>query len=208
MQFRNNWNTERVQQVRYGSYFAWRHGGWEATHNPNLCQQMRLLCTSAVSPGIQTLLGLKSVTCCDRKRKNDCLPACCLRCLKWVVLHWITGLTVYWMTISAQFILFSVEVDPIATPAADFSLCIFDHYSFIFCRPESGTKLLHRMIYDIPFQRRMKNKLDFPTPFPDQPCTPTQPITPLWEALPLFITPASLFLLMHVAAPLQWHAKA
>lgn len=57
---------------------------------------------------------------------------------------------------------------PIATPAADVSLRIFDHYSFIFCESESGTKLLHCMIYDIPSKQRMKNKLDFPTPFPDQ----------------------------------------
>lgn len=97
------------------------------------------------------------------------------------------------MTILTQFILFSVEVDPIATPAADFFLCIFDHYSFIFCEPVTGTKLLHGMIYDILSQQRMKNKLDFPTPFPDQPPPP---------ALPPFITPASLFVAMHVAAGL------
>lgn len=72
------------------------------------------------------------------------------------------------MTISTQFILFSVEVYPIATTAADFSLCIFDRYSFIFCESGTGTKLLHSMINDIPSQQRMKNKLDFPMPFPDQ----------------------------------------
>lgn len=93
------------------------------------------------------------------------------------------------MTISTQFILFSVEMDPTATPAADVSLCIFDHYSFIFCESESGIKLLHSMIYDIPSQQRMKNKLDFPTPFPDQ--------LPQPPALPPFITPASPFLLTH-----------
>lgn len=79
------------------------------------------------------------------------------------------------MTILTQFILFSVEVDPIVTPAADFFLCIFDHYSFIFCEPGTGTKLLHGMIYDIPSQQRMKNKLDFPTLFPDQPPPPALP---------------------------------
>lgn len=105
------------------------------------------------------------------------------------------------MTISSsQFILFSEEVDPIATPAADFSLCIFDRYSFIFCEPGTGTKLLHSMIYDIPSQQRMKNKLDFPTPFPDQP--PPPPPIPPPAALPPFIAPASLFLIMNVAAQL------
>lgn len=107
------------------------------------------------------------------------------------------------MTISSsQFILFSEEVDPIATPAADFSLCIFDRYSFIFCEPGTGTKLLHSMIYDIPSQQRMKNKLDFPTPFPDQPPPPPPPPIPPPAALPPFITPASLFLIMNVAAQL------
>ncbi len=95
------------------------------------------------------------------------------------------------MTISTQFILFSEEVDPTATPAAHFSLCIFDHDSFIFCEPGTGTKLLHSMIYDIPPQQRMKNKLDFPSPFPDHPTTARPPP---------FITPASLFLIMHMAA--------
>lgn len=98
------------------------------------------------------------------------------------------------MTISTQFILFSVEVDPSAALAADFSLCIFDHYSFIFCEPRTGAKLLHSMIYDIPSQQRMKNKLDFSTPFPDHP--------PLPPALSPFITPASLFLIMHVEVQL------
>lgn len=79
------------------------------------------------------------------------------------------------MNISTQFILFSVEVDLIATPVADFSLCIFDHYSFIFCVPGTDTKLLHGMIYDFPSQQCMKNKLDFPTPFPDQPPPPALP---------------------------------
>lgn len=102
-----------------------------------------------------------------------------------------------WMSNSTQFMLFSLEVDPIATPAADFSLGIFDHFSFMFCEPGTGTKLLHSMIYDIPSQQRMKNKLDFPTPFPDHPNPPLPP------ALPPVITPASFFLPMHVAAQLQ-----
>lgn len=100
------------------------------------------------------------------------------------------------MTISTQFILFSVEVYPIATTAADFSLCIFDRYSFIFCESGTGTKLLHSMINDIPSQQRMKNKLDFPMPFPDQHLPPA-PQPPLL----FFITPASFS--MHVAAWLQ-----
>lgn len=41
------------------------------------------------------------------------------------------------------------------------------------------------MIYGIPSQQRMKNKLDFPTPFPDEPFSPA-------AASPPFITPASL----------------
>lgn len=97
-----------------------------------------------------------------------------VKCMKRLVPCWKPTVTICWMTISSsQFILFSEEVDPIATPAADFSLCIFDRYSFIFCEPGTGTKLLHSMIYDIPSQQRMKNKLDFPTPFPDQPPTTT-----------------------------------
>lgn len=166
------------------------------------------VCKFVFSPGIQTV-STHSPVChfqvCihdhkkkqKTKKKQQFIPvAFCLRCLKWVVLHWKPAVTVYWMTISAQFILFSVEVDPIATPAADFSLCIFDHYSFIFCGPESGAKLLHSMIYDIPSWRCMKNKLDFPTPFPDPP--PPPPPT-----LPPFITPASLYLPRHVAHGLR-----
>lgn len=49
-------------------------------------------------------------------------------------------------------------------------LCIFDQYSFIFCEAVMG-KLRCSMIYDISSQRRMKNKLDFPKSFPDQPLT-------------------------------------
>lgn len=90
-----------------------------------------------------------------------------------------------WMSNSTQFMLFSLEVDPIATPAADFSLGIFDHFSFIFCEPGTGTKLLHSMIYDIPSQQRMKNKLDFPTPFPDHPNPPLPPASLLSSHLPL-----------------------
>lgn len=116
--------------------------------------------------------------------RENTTAASCLGYLKLGVLHGKSTVTAFWMTISTQFILFSVGMDPIATPAADVSFCIFDHYSFIFCESESGTKLLHSMIYDIPSQQRMKNKLDFPTPFPDQ--------LPQPPALPSFITPASL----------------
>lgn len=93
------------------------------------------------------------------------------------------------MTNSTQFILFSGKVAPIATPVDSSLLCIFDHYSFIFCEPGTGTKLQLSVIYDIPSWQRMKNKLDFPTPFPDQllypPTPPPRPFPPVF-------TPASL----------------
>lgn len=110
--------------------------------------------------------------------------------------------TVYWMTNSTKFILFSVKGAPIATPLDSSLLCIFDHYSFIFCEAGAGTKLQLSVIYDIPFWQRMKNKLDFPTPFPDQLLLPplfstTRAPSLLNSYLPLLFQP------MHVKARLQ-----
>ena len=120
----------------------------------------------------------------DKEQDKDSVSRRCLRCWMFEVscptveTSSDSLLDDYFSTV---YIVFGTEVDPTAAPAADFSLCIFDHYSFIFREPESGPKLLHSMIYDIPSQQRMKNKLDFPTPFPDQP-----PPTPATSSPPSF----------------------
>ena len=71
------------------------------------------------------------------------------------------------------------------TPADDFSVSLIMILSF-FCGPESSTQLLHSMIYDFQSQQCMKNKLNFPKPFSDQPPPPPA------AAVPTYITPASL----------------
>lgn len=109
------------------------------------------------------------------------MPHCVLglgfvKYLKWVVPCWkpVTVLDDYF---SSLYIILRGSVSR-GNSSSRLSLCNFDHYSFIFCEPGTGGKLLHSMIYDIPSQQRMKNKLDFPTPFPHQhPITTTTTTT-------------------------------
>lgn len=97
--------------------------------------------------------------------------------MKWVVPCWkpVTVLDDYF---NSLYIILRGSVS-CGNSSSRLSLCNFDHYSFIFCEPGTGGKLLHSMIYDIPSQQCMKNKLDFPTPFPHQHPITTTTITAL-----------------------------